>query len=210
VAHELRTPLAALVWQARLARSTPDTHEQTRALQQLETEALRAGHILTQLLDLARAQGVARQPLQTLDLCTWVGQQLALLAPQSHAATHELALVAPEGPLRVSAQPLMLELALRNLLDNALRHTPAGTRVWVELQSPLQGGVTLAVCDDGQARSHASCGPPTAGLGLGLTLVQRLAQEQGLSFFKDEAPLQGGSRYVLQWPAADREGVLPL
>ncbi len=210
VAHELRTPLSALVWQARLARSTPDPQEQTGALQKLEAEALRAGHILTQLLDLARAQGVASRPLQSLELRAWVAHQLALLAPQPHAASHELALVATEAAMPVLAQPLMLELALRNLLDNALRHTPAGTRVWVELQLLAQGEVVLAVCDDGQNHLTTPTGAPSAGLGLGLTLVKRLADGQGLSFFKDPAPPPGVSRFVLQWPAAGQEGPVRL
>lgn len=224
VAHELRTPLTALVLQARRARSGGGPAEQEQALQAVEQGALRAGRILSQLLDLARAQSLTGDPPEPVDLCA-----LALRVVSEHAAlAYELgqviALDASEQPLLVSGQATLLELALRNLVDNALRHNPAGTCVEVRVALDGAGQVTLSVSDDGGLRggerkcatdtgpmktpkSACSGAPDTgtasglnAGLGIGLTLVERIAQSQGAQLLRPgggAAPL--GKRFELVW-----------
>lgn len=201
VAHELRTPLAALVWQARLARDGHDPAERAQALQQVEQDALRAGRILTQLLDLARAQGPDALPDQAVDLCALARQVVTDHVPQAHAGDHDLALDAPDTPLWVAGRPAMLALALRNLVDNALRHTPPGTRVEVSVATGADGRVTLAVCDDGTSRPAATS-PRTAGMGIGLTLVQRIADAHGVALEQGGGRAPLGTRYALVWPAA--------
>lgn len=196
VAHELRTPLAAIALQARAAQAEPSAER----LQQLESEALRAGRILGQLLDLARAQRSdgPGEPAETV-LGNVAAELIAAHAQQAHESGHELALVQPEAPVSVRLPPMLLELALRNLIENALRHTPPGTQVCVEVwRAP--GEVGVSVSDDGQrAGAPSAAGREAKGLGLGLRLVERMAEQMGAELLRDtgEAPMT--TRFALRW-----------
>jgi two-component system sensor histidine kinase QseC len=139
-----------------------------------------------------------------VDLCA-----LALRVVSDHAAlAHELgqdiALEAPEHALALPGQSTLLELALRNLVDNALRHNPAGTYVEVRVARGASGQVTLSVSDDGGDFNAARTPDAEPGLGIGLTLVERIAQSQGAQLVRDAGAAPFGKRYALVWPAADK------
>ena len=216
VAHELRTPLTALALQARAARDEPSAER----LQGLEREALRAGHILAQLLDLARAQqGEGRSAATPVDLGDVAARLISDHAQLAFEGGQELSLVQPEQPeqpVTVAGPRLLVELALRNLIENALRHTPPGTQVavtvWRDAQS--QG---VSVSDDGQRNHAAPATAPTvapepvegqgplkssnsSGLGLGLRLVERIAQQLGAELQRDSAEPPMTTRFTLRWP----------
>ena len=199
VAHELRTPLAALSLQAAAARHDPSPQR----LAQLESTALRAGHILSQLLELARAQrdGTGREAWKDVSLGEVAAGLIASHAQEGFERGHELSLEQPDAPVIQRAQPLLLELALRNLIENALRHTPPGTQVVVEVwQTAVDAGVSVS--DDGQRADapRAPDGPASPGLGLGLRLVERIAEQLGATLQRDtgEAPMT--TRFTLRWP----------
>ncbi|MCW5654915.1 HAMP domain-containing sensor histidine kinase [Hydrogenophaga sp.] len=201
VAHELRTPLAALALQARAAQSDPSS---TR-LSQVEDNALRAGHILSQLLDLARAQrggpdGSGQQAWADVALGELAERQVALHAPDGFRSGHELSLEQPKEAVIVRAQPLLLELALRNLIENALRHTPAGTQVVVAVWRQADG-VGISVSDDGQRAGVPAPARPSDGLGLGLRLVTRIAEQLGASLERDTGEPPMTTRFNMIWPA---------
>ncbi|MBA4213865.1 MAG: two-component sensor histidine kinase [Polaromonas sp.] len=199
VAHELRTPLAAMSLQASAAQHDPSPER----LAQLEDSALRAGHILSQLLELARAQrdGSGREAWKDVVLGDVAADLIASHAQEGFESGHELSLEQPDAPVRLHAQPTLLELALRNLIENALRHTPAGTQVVVEVwQNAAEIGVSVS--DDGQRADapHPAKTQPSSGLGLGLRLVQRIAEQLGGTLQRDagEAPMT--TRFTLRWP----------
>ena len=200
VAHELRTPLTALVLQARLARNGAPA-EQAQALQAVEQGALRAGRILSQLLDLARAQSLTGDLSEPVDLCALALRVVSEHAPLAHELGQDIALEAPEQALALPGQATLLELALRNLVDNALRHNPAGTYVEVRVARDGAGQVTLSVSDDGGDFSAARTADPDTGLGIGLTLVERIAQSQGAQLVRDAGAAPFGKRFALVWPA---------
>lgn len=177
VAHELRTPLTSLILQAQQARNTGNPAAQAQALQQLTEDAQRAARILTQLLDLVRAQKLTGQPTEPVDLCQLAQKVVSAHASMAHERGQTLALLAPQPPIVVPGHPTLLELALRNLVDNALRHTPQGTTVEVLVERGNDGSIRMAVQDDG-ARAGAQA-HPSSGMGVGLGLVQRIAQAQG-------------------------------
>jgi two-component system sensor histidine kinase QseC len=103
------------------------------------------------------------------------------------------------------------------LVDNALRHNPSGTYVEVRIAQDGQGQVRLSVSDDGSdvasegGSNGARVGPqasdpmtdhaPQAGLGIGLTLVERIAQSQGAQLLRDAGTAPFGKRFALVWPA---------
>jgi two-component system sensor histidine kinase QseC len=213
VAHELRTPLTALVLQARLARDAALPSEQAQALQAVEQGALQAGRILSQLLDLARAHSLSEEQSESVDLCALAQGVVAEHVALAHALGQDIALEAPAHPLMVSGQSTLLALALRNLVDNALRHNPSGTYVEVRIAQDGQGQVRLSVSDDGNdmtsdeailgspASVPMSGHAPQAGLGIGLTLVERIAQSQGAQLIRDAGTAPFGKRFALVWPA---------
>lgn len=196
VAHELRTPLSAIALQARAAQTDPTPEH----LHRLEQEALRAGRILTQLLDLARAQ---RNSGDSEPVATALGEVAADLiaahAQQAYDSGHELSLVQPEAPVTVRVTPMLLELALRNLIANALRHTPPGTQVAVEVWRGPQG-CGVSVSDDGQrAGAPVVSAAATHGLGLGLRLVERMAEQMGGQLVRDTGQPPMTTRFTLRW-----------
>jgi len=200
VAHELRTPLTAMLLQSRLARETPQSADRQAALASVEHDALRAGRILGQLLDLARAQSLDGQSTEPVDLCGLARQVVAAHAPMAYELGQELALEAPPGPVVVQGHATMLELALRNLVDNALRHTPGGTLVEVHVGHTADGGGFLSVRDNGArdgVRPSASASP---GLGVGLTLVQRIADAHGAVLEQFQGTPTEPQRFTLTWP----------
>jgi two-component system sensor histidine kinase QseC len=203
MAHELRTPLAAISLQASAAQHEPTPDR----LAQLEHESLRAGRILSQLLDLARAQrneGGAGE-LTPVDIAEVAGQLVATHAPMGHASGHELSLQLPEVPVAVRVSPMLLELALRNLIANALRHTPAGTQVEVEVWR-RGSGCGVSVSDDGQragapALSVSAAQGQAGGLGLGLRLVERMAEQMGARLERSTGQPPMTTCFTLRWPA---------
>ncbi len=211
VAHELRTPLTALVLQARRARKGSGAAEQDQALQAVEQGALRAGRILSQLLDLARAQSLTGDVSEQVDLCALALRVVSEHAALAHELGQDIALEAPES-LVLPGQSTLLELALRNLVDNALRHNPAGTYVEVRVARDAAGQVALSVSDDGgdvsAVRTPGSDTAPdtgtssNVGLGIGLTLVERIAQSQGAQLVRDGGAAPFGKRFALVWPAS--------
>lgn len=198
VAHELRTPLTALVLQSRLTREGRTPEQREAAAAQVEREALRSGRILSQLLDLARAEGLNRQPLERVDLCALALSVVSEQAPMAHELGQDLGLEAPPQPVWVQGHTTMLELALRNLVDNAIRHTPSGTQIEVRIERTAIGETVLSVSDDGARAGAARASQP--GLGIGLTLVRRIADWHGVALQTDPPPPPLTTRFALVWP----------
>ena len=211
LAHELRTPLAALVLHARALREVQAAD--APALARLEQDALHAGQVLNQLLALARASHTALAEAATpVDLDTLARQVLAEGAPAALATGHELALVS-EGSFVVDGHALLLLLALRNLVDNAVAHTPPGTLV--ELRLLAEHGL-LQVCD-GPLDSTAALsslwatGQPAGvlGLGLGHRVINKVAAIHQADFGAVTPPTGFLHCYQLRFPHRSPPHTLP-
>lgn len=204
IAHELRTPLASLALQARSVQDAPPGPEQAAAVARLQEDALRAGEVLAHLLALARtSRAELDEAAQPLDLDAVARRVVAEFAPDAHVGGRELGLASP-GPFPLSGHPVLLELALRNLVQNALAHTPPGTQVEVELDPATR---SLQVSDDGPQRAGAPGEAASARvqplrLGLGHRVVEKVAALHGATFEPD-VRLPGERRaWRILFPAA--------
>jgi two-component system OmpR family sensor kinase len=210
-AHELRTPLAALRLQVQGLQRAPDD-----ATRQLATERLLAGidratRLVEQLLMLARqqAQPSSGEPAQPVALAALAAQVVTDAAPSAVARQIDLGLGAADaGQVKGHAEPLRILLA--NLVDNALKYTPAGGTVDVTVRRDA-GHLVLAVEDSGPGIAEADRarvldrfyrvpGSETSGSGLGLAIASAIAQLHGAALTLERSPRLGGLRIGLRLP----------
>ncbi|NPC58000.1 histidine kinase dimerization/phospho-acceptor domain-containing protein [Caenimonas soli] len=184
-AHEMRTPLAAVSLHARALKAAAEGPDRDQLLARLDRDVLRAGQVMSDLLALARASRAEwDESAQELDLVEVARRVVADFAPSAHESGHELALAGPER-FPMTGHPLLLELAVRNLVENAVSHTPRGTHVEVQLDAQQRW---LQVGDDAQETGPAppkdrQAGPIRAlGLGLGHRVVEKIAAIHGARF----------------------------
>jgi two-component system OmpR family sensor kinase len=186
-AHELRTPLTAVHLQAQLAeRATTDT-ERAAALAELKGGLERGTRLVEQLLTLAREEpGVSPTAASPVDLAALAREVIADLAPLAGAKGIDLGLSSATTSA-LSGDPDALRTLISNLVDNAIRYTPAGGRVDVALSDDA-GGTALTVRDSGPGiaiedrervfdRFYRGSGAGgIRGSGLGLAIVKRIAE----------------------------------
>ena len=233
-AHELRSPLAALSLQAERLHAVPMSPEATERLETLQAGIRRSRHLLEQLLLLARAQNarwvqgqaaatataasapavvavlpVMRRVLEDLlPLADQKGLNLGISAAPDVAHDAEV-----DERIRVAADEMALYTLLRNLVDNAIRYTPAGGQIdlWVDQRSTE---VVMAVQDDGpgipaeeRARVvdpfYRVLGTGESGSGLGLSIVDTLVGNlKGRLRLDDAVGHAHGLRAEVTLPAA--------
>lgn len=211
VAHELNTPLAAVKLQAQIARRSGDATREA-ALDELDRGIERATHLVAQLLQMARLEpGVRERRKAPLRLDTLAAEVVAAFSARADARGIDLGL-APSEAACVSGDEEDLRVLLNNLVDNALRHVPAGGRV--DVQVTAEGGrVRLSVSDTGPGIPEAdrervlrrfvrlNPSPEDAhGSGLGLSIVARVAAQHGATLALDERE-GGGLRVRIDLPA---------
>jgi two-component system, OmpR family, sensor kinase len=187
--HELRTPLAALQAQLQVAGLATDEAERRSALEKCLQGTSRMTHLVRQLLTLARIEGDSESLVRVdTDLVAVVRSVCADLAPDVSAKDIALALEAP-GRLVLAGQPDLLAVMARNLVENAVRYTPAGGRVEVTVREDPDV-VILRVADNGPGvteEQRASLGQRFGrfheggpeGVGLGLSIVRRIVENHG-------------------------------
>ena len=211
-AHELRSPLAALRLQAQSLQRAPDDATRAIATERLLAGIDRATRLVEQLLALARQEGAGEgAELVSLDLTALARNALADAEPE--AARHAIALTldAPTAHVVLRADEAALAVLLRNLLGNALRHTPPGGQVRVGVREEASV-IDLTVEDSGpgiapderarvQDRFYRVPGTPGHGSGLGLAIVRAIAERHGAALTLDASPTLGGLRVMLRWPA---------
>ena len=187
-AHELRTPLAVLRAQAQVALRSRNDGERRDSLQALISGVDRATRLIETVLTLARldARAIDRSTLPAVALMRVAAEVVDSLNASIRARSLQLEVDVPD--ISVRADPDSLPVALRNLGENAIRH--AASRVRIEAHSEAEK-ITITVLDDGpgmtpeqQLRAFDRFCRGTndsAGAGLGLALVKRVAEMHGWS-----------------------------
>jgi len=203
-AHELRTPLAALKVQTQVARLSGDTPMREHALQQIEAGVDRAGRLVEQLLRLARLDPLSSPPHdQSIDLGQLVDRVIAASHAERPVASPQL-----DAPCLVRGDDDLLQIAVRNLVDNALRYSPPDSAVRVAIARRADASYDLTVSDNGPGVPEAVLARlgerffraepgKTEGNGLGLAIVARIAELHGARLHLANQP-GGGLAVSLQ------------
>ncbi len=190
-AHQMKTPLAGMRMQSELALRLQDGDEIHRSLLQLARSSESATRLVNQLLALARAENQphASAAFVRLDLGELARAVVQDWVPASFAQRIDLGYEGPASPVPIDANPVMLRELLSNLIDNALRYTPAGGAVTVRVRAEPGVGL-LEVEDNGPGiaaaekervfeRFYRILGSNVDGSGLGLAIVREIAQQHG-------------------------------
>jgi two-component system sensor histidine kinase TctE len=183
-AHQLRTPLAVLKVQVQSARRGDLPAEQ--ALADIDRTVTRATTLANQMLSLAKVEQLRQQPdSQPLDFGDIVRQVVLDVSPLIAERALDFGFDAQVAPVTVRAHRWMLEELARNLLHNAIRHSPAGGALTVEVRREGTATALLRLRDAGpgiapdlRARlftPFATGGMP-GGSGLGLTICREIVR----------------------------------
>lgn len=209
-AHELRTPIAAIRTQAQVALDEADGDRRRHALSQTLAGCDRATRLVEQMLTLSRLESGGSPPAAgPVDLSALARQTVAELAPQAIARRQAISLEAPQ-PCRVTGDPTLLSVLLRNLVDNAIRYSPVRASVQVSVAASADG-VRLRVEDSGPGLAPAArqrfgerffrvLGTGQSGSGLGGSIVHRIAEAHGATVRLGESAELGGLQVEVQWP----------
>jgi len=187
-AHELRTPIAGIRAQAESALSATDAGEREAALTRVVIACDRLSRVVSQLLTLARMDEMPLDDRVTCRLDDVARKVVADIAPLAQALGIDLGLSAV-GDAAVRAEPLLAEVLVRNLVDNAVRYAGRGARIDVRVTRE-GGGTVLVVADDGPGVPAGDLDrlgqpffradqPSGTGTGLGLSIVARIAERYG-------------------------------
>jgi two-component system OmpR family sensor kinase len=207
-AHELRTPLTALHLQmGTLARATNET-ERADAMEKLSAGVQRAIRLVEQLLSLARQEPRAESVRIRLGLDDLVRDAVAEMVPLADARKIDLG-ISSSQPVYVMGEPDALRTLVRNLVDNAVRYTPAGGRVDLSVQEPA----VLRVVDSGPGiapdqrqrvfdRFYRLPGTSPPGSGLGMAIVKTIADTHGATIELDSGPAGAGLAVTVSFPSA--------
>lgn len=209
-AHQLRTPLTGLRLECELmlAGQLPDdVRERAERIKSVNDRMIRLGQ---QLLVLARADTSTRpqDSFVRRDLSEWARSTAAEWVPRTRGAGVELEFTAPDAPVWVDIDPLLMEELLGNLIDNALRHGEGARyiRLHVNANPP-----SLTVEDDGPGIAveeaervfeafYRAPGSLAGGAGLGLAIVREIAHAHGGWWNLQSRPAFPGTRVTVIFP----------
>jgi CheY-like chemotaxis protein len=215
LAHELRNPLAPILNAAEMLRLRGgDPEARTWVVEMITRQARQMARLLDDLLDFSRIRygkiELRREPLEVSEL---MRRAVDAARSQAEVRGQEIALAPPGEPVWLDADPARLEQVLANLLNNAIKFTPAGGRV--ALSAELQGDeVVLRVRDNGTGippelvdrifdpfvQEDRSLSRSQGGLGIGLTLVRTLVGLHGGSVAAHSKGRGHGSELVVRLP----------
>ncbi len=200
-AHELRTPLAIL-------RARIDTLENRAMGEALRRDIDGMSRIVSQLLDIAELESFVVDPAERADLHAVAAEVAAFIAPLAVAEGKSIALIGVKDPVWIRGNPETLFHAIRNLAENAISHTPAGTTVEIEV---TEGGA-VRVLDVGPGvpeserelifrrfwrRDRGRHGHA----GLGLSIVSRIVEAHAGSIAVEDRA-GGGAVFALRFARA--------
>jgi signal transduction histidine kinase/integral membrane sensor domain MASE1 len=215
--HELRNPLGAISTAVSALERTDAQAEQARHLRAIiARQAAHLARLVNDLLDVARVtSGKVLLHRQATDLREVAERCVTALQQAGRAGQHAIRLAGEAAP--VEADPMRLEQVVANLLDNAVKYTPAGGRIDVVVERE-KGEAVLRITDTGIGippevlpqvfdlfvQGRQSLERAEGGLGLGLSLARRLVELHGGRITATSRGRDAGSEFVVRLPLATR------
>ena len=215
VSHELRTPLNAMLgWTTLLRGGSLSVERREQALEVIERNVRAQAQLVEDLLDISRViTGKLRLDIQVVDLNGVVTDAVEAMRPaaEGKAVTLRASVASDLGP--ISGDPDRLRQVVYNLLSNAVRHTPRGGKVVVEVGRD-RGEVCISVTDTGEGipnellphifeRFRQGEGGTTrryGGLGLGLAIVKHIVELHGGSITVVSEGKGRGAKFTVKVP----------
>ncbi len=213
LAHELRNPLAAIKYAVAIGQMSPsESPEETFEIIDRQTQNL--AHLIEDLLDVSR---ISRDKItlrkETVDVASIVNGAATTVRPLVEDKHHELILEMPDEPVYVLADPTRAEQIVMNLLTNAAKYTKNGGRVTVRATTHADEAV-IEVIDTGIglppellnrvfdlfAQADRTLDRSEGGLGIGLTVAQKLTEMHGGLITADSEGLGKGSKFTVRLP----------
>lgn len=214
LAHEIRNPLAPVIYAAAILQRTIQDPALRRPLDIIQRQAARMTRIVDDLLDISRVtQGKILLRHERVVIEALLSQSIEATRPAMESRGHTVVLHPVNASLAVPGDPVRLAQVIENLLNNAAKYSPDGGRIEVSAQ-PAGGTVVIAVKDTGVgiapamlervfdlfAQADTSLDRAEGGLGIGLTLVDRLTQMHGGQARAFSAGLGQGSTFTVTLP----------
>lgn len=186
-AHELKTPLAIVQVHADRLSSAVDDATRTDSLTGIRQGVARASHAIHQLISLARSSGDFRTPTP-MDIAGLIRERLAAFGVIAHSRGIEISLEAADGTATVDRESFAA--LFDNLVDNAIKYSPRGGLVDIDMGRTPEG-LRISITDQGPGiplelrarvfeRFYRIPGTDVPGTGLGLPIVQRAAELNGI------------------------------
>ena len=212
--HELRSPLTSIKGfaQAILDGTAVDKEAQLKAASVIEDESKRMMRLVDDLLELSRLEsGQVNMVKEQVDIRGLLQQCQEIFMIRAEEEEVQLAIdLEPVSP--VIGDIDRLEQVFSNLIDNALKHTPAGGKVNIAARRPSSSFIEITVSDNGpgippEQLSHvferfyrAEASASKTGTGLGLAIARELVRAHG-GDIKANSVLEGGTEFVVRLPA---------
>ena len=204
--HELRTPITVV--QGNIEGMIDGVYERDDAhLKALLEETKQLSNLIEDLRTLGLAESGALQlHREATDLALLTSETLAAYRPQIEAAGTSLELIAAEGIPLINVDPLRFREVLTNLIANALRYTPSGETIKVQIEKEGADQIRIIVLDTGSGidvhdlpyifeRFYKSA--DSAGSGLGLAIAKKLVEAHGGEISAESAPDRGTQITIL-------------
>jgi len=216
VSHELRTPLNAILgWTTMLQRGSLPSDKASRALQSISDNASRQARLIEDLLDFSRVSaGRASLHMETVDIRELIRGVVESMTPTAVARAVDLQL-SSVPPVEVVGDIRRLEQVFFNLVDNALKFTPKGGKVALDVRI-VDGVVEVQVQDTGRGidpeflplvfdrfrQADSSGSRAYGGVGLGLSIAKQLVEAHKGTISAESAGTDRGATFTVRLPAA--------